>query len=122
MTEYTFKVNGVNFAQLVNKYAYQTDTVPVESNRVRTMDGVDHVVVLRHKGVLRVGINPADSAAFVNFCAELQKSPVEVEYTSLQHNADVVKTMTVSGMPISFGLKNANRTILDKLELTFTEL
>ena len=60
MIPYTFEINDTSFASLVKKYSYSTDRIPVESQRVTTMDGVDHVAVIRYKGVLSLEINPQD--------------------------------------------------------------
>lgn len=122
MIPYTFKVNNTSYASLVKKYSYQTDRIPVETDRITTMDGVDHVAVKRYKGVLRVDINPSDETTFKNFCADLDNGILTVEYRCLQTETDVVQSMTVSGMPARLAIVNSSRKLIDNLSLTFTQL
>ena len=68
MIPYTFEINDTSFASIVKKYSYSTDRIPVESQRITTMDGVDHVAIIRYKGVLKLEINPQDETTFNTFC------------------------------------------------------
>lgn len=122
MTPYTFIVNGTSFASLVKKYSYQTDRIPVETERITTMDGVDHVSVKRYKGVLRVDINPQEETQFKTFCDALDSGILTVQYRCLQTKTDVTQYMTVSGMPARSAIVNHNRKLIGDLSLTFTQL
>lgn len=122
MIPYTFEINDVDFASLVKKYSYSTDRIPVESQRVTTMDGVDHVAVIRYRGVLTLQINPQDETTFKTFCEEVAAGVLKVKYRCLQTKTDVTQYMTVSGMPGALAIQNASRKVIDGLTLTFTEL
>ena len=122
MTPYTFIVNGTSFASLVDKYSYQTDRIPVETERITTMDGVDHVSVKRYKGVLKVDINPQNETQFKAFCDELDNGILTVQYRCMQTKTDVTQYMTVSGMPGRLAIQNHDRKLIGNLSLTFTQL
>lgn len=122
MIPYTFEVNGTSYASLVKKYSYTTDRIPVETNRVTTMDGVDHVAIIRYRGVLNLEINPQEEATFQAFCAAIASGVLTVKYHCMQTNADVTQQMTVSGMPGALAIQNASRRVIGGLTLTFTEL
>lgn len=122
MIPYTFEINDTSFASIVKKYSYSTDRIPVESPRITTMDGVDHVAVIRYKGVLTVEINPQDETTFNTFCAAVAAGVLKVKYRCLQTKTDVTQYMTVSGMPGALVIKNASRNVIGGLVLTFTEL
>ena len=122
MIPYTFTVNGTSFAALVKKYSYQTDRIPVETERITTMDGVDHVAVKRYKGVLRVDINPQSETLFKQFCDELDNGILTVKYRCLQTKTDVTQSMTVTGMPGRLAIVNHDRNLVGDLSLTFTQL
>ena len=122
MIPYTFEINDVDFAPLVKKYSYSTDRIPVESQRVTTMDGVDHVAVIRYRGVLTLQINPQDETTFKTFCEAVAAGVLKVKYRCLQTETDVTQYMTVSGMPGALAIQNASRKVIDGLTLTFTEL
>lgn len=122
MIPYTFEINDTSFASIVKKYSYSTDRIPVESPRITTMDGVDHVAVIRYKGVLTVEINPQDETDFNTFCAAVAAGVLKVKYRCLQTKTDVTQYMTVSGMPGALVIKNASRNVIGGLVLTFTEL
>ena len=122
MIPYTFKIGSTSYKSLVKLYSYQTDRIPVETERITTMDGVDHVAVKRYKGILMVEINPTDQTTFAAFCNELDAGILTVTYTCLQTNTDVTQSMTVSGMPGKLAIKNQNRKVINGLNLTFTQL
>jgi len=122
MIPYTFEINDVSFASIVKKYSYSTDRIPVESPRVTTMNGVDHVAIIRYRGVLSLEINPQDETSFNSFCAAVAAGVLKVKYRCLQTKTDVTQYMTVSGMPGTLAIQNASRKVIDGLALTFTEL
>lgn len=122
MIPYTFEVNDVSFASLVKRYTYATDRIPVETERVTTMDGVDHVAIIRYRGILSMEINPQEETTFQAFCAAIAAGVLKVKYHCLQTNTDVTQYMTVSGMPGALAIQNATRKVINGLTLTFTEL
>lgn len=122
MIPYTFEINDTSFASIVKKYSYLTDRIPVESQRITTMDGKDHVAIIRYKGVLKLEINPQDETTFNTFCDAVAAGVLKVKYRCLQTMTDVTQYMTVSGMPGALAVQNANRKVIGGLVLTFTEL
>lgn len=122
-THYAFTVNGTDFKGYVSKVGYQTNLKPVEGNRITTINGIDHVSILRYRATLTVTLNPMTDAQFQTFCAALRlQNPCSVVFHCLQTNADMETLMTVDGMESAFELKNVNRTVLSGLTLTFNEL
>ena len=119
---YTFTVNGHSYASMVKRYSYQTDRIPVESERITTMDGIDHVAVIRYRGILRVEINPQTEADFKSFCDDIAGGILQVGYHCLQTKTDVLQNMTVTGMPGALAIMNSDRKLINGLSLTFTEL
>ncbi len=119
---YTFLINGHSYASQVKKYSYQTDRVPVETERITTMDGIDHVRVIRYRGILRVEINPQTEANFKTLCDDLGSGVMTVKYHCLQTNSDVTQRMTVEGMPGVLAIMNADRKLINGLSLVFSEL
>jgi len=83
MTTNTLTINGVSFADIVDKDQYHTEKVPV-TRSLTTLDGVDHVVLLREKGVLTFGCNPMTAERYAALCAALSGGVVTVQYTDLQ--------------------------------------
>lgn len=53
MTEFAFKINGTDFSEVVNRYGYETDRVPVSAGQFTDLAGVDHNVVLRWRAPWR---------------------------------------------------------------------
>lgn len=93
MTDYTFTLNGTDFSGIVNGNDYNTSLIPVYGEKITTLDGVDHVRVLRHKGSVTVGINGLTDEQLETLSAALSNSPITVEYHCLQRNDDVTATM-----------------------------
>ena len=102
MTKFPFTVNGVDFSDVVHKYGYRTNRMPVYSRRVTTLDGVDHYSLIRTKGYLELRLNPVSKERALAFCEALQQLPAEIIYHSFQTGMPETETMTVAGMP--FGL------------------
>ena len=119
---YTLIINGHSYAYQVKRYTYQTDRVPVDTERITTMDGVDHVVVIRHKGVLRFEVNPQTEANYKTLCDDLSAGVMTVKYHCLQTNSDVTQTMKVSTLSGALGIVNADRKLVDGISLVFEEL
>lgn len=121
MTVFKFKVNGVDFSDMVPKYGYTTDRVPVYSKTITTLDGVDHTILIRTKGVLNVPLNPTSERRAAEFYAELKKLPADVEYHSLQ-SGDVTETMKLSTMSAEFVLSTPATNWVAGTRITFEQL
>lgn len=122
MTKYTFQINGTDFSDIVSKYGYDTDLMPVKTNTLTTMDGVDHFRVLRYKGRLNVTLNPQTALDRARIYGALQSQPLTVTYHCFQRGGDVAVKMSLDNMPAVLGLINGSRTLLDQVTLSFTEL
>ena len=96
MTDYTYTINGVDFSDYVNRDKYYTGIVPVYGDKVTTLDGVDHVVVLRHKGFIKHGLNALTQTQLIKLSNELMKSPLTVEYYCQQRGYVVTAQMIPS--------------------------
>lgn len=122
MTRFKFKVNGVDFSDVVHKYGYTTDRVPVFGKTVTTLDGVDHTRLIRTRGVLKVPLNPTSESRATEFYAELKKLPAEVEYHSFQSGADVTETMKITAMPAEFVMGTPTTNWVAGTSITFEQL
>lgn len=102
MTKHTFTINGASFADMVERDSYETALVPVYGPEVTTLDGVAHRPVLRHRGRLTVGLNPAKLPRLKALCAAVAASPMTVKYRCLQRNQDVTAIMETDDMAAGF--------------------
>lgn len=98
MAKYRLEINGVDFSDMVEIDSYSTSRTAVYSEKVTTMDGVDHVVPLRHRGTLTVGLNPQTSANTVRLCNALTASRLDVIYHCLQRDVDVSAQMVLDSI------------------------
>ena len=101
MTKFPFTVNGQDFSDIVHKYGYRTDRIPVFAKKVTTLNGVDRLFLKRTKGYLELRLNPVPRSRALDFCEALRELPVQVTYLSFQTGMIETETMTVSGMPFS---------------------
>lgn len=122
MTRFKFTVNGIDFSDIVHKYGYTTDRVPVYGPTVTTIDGVDHLRLIRTKGMLKVPLNPNSESRVAAFCAELQKLPADVEYHSFQAGVDVSETMKLTSMSAEFVLGTPSTNWVAGTTITFEQL
>ena len=89
------KVNSVDFTSMIERDSYQTVRIPVYSETVTTMDGIDHVVLLRHKGGCTFEFNPQSAADTKTACDALLTQPCAVYYFNLQSNTYENASMTL---------------------------
>lgn len=122
MTKFTFKVNGVDFSDIVSKYGYSTERVAVYGKTVTTLDGVDHVKLLRSRGCLTIKINPVGADRMAEFCNALATLPVEIKYHSFQLGTDVSETMRLSNVSASFVLDTPAKKWVDGASVKFEQL
>lgn len=119
----TFTINGTDFSGLITKYGYATAYNPVYAQNVITMDGVEHLAYLRHKGSLTITLRPLTGAELSTLTAKLATGIMEIQYTCLQRNLDVTATMKLDGGDSAeVVLRNASRMLSGNTQLTFIEL
>ena len=87
MLDYTLTINGVNFTAMVERDSYHTARIPVFSESVTTMDGVDHVALLRNKSSLTFEFNPQTTAQTKTAYDALTAQPCTVYFFNIQSNA-----------------------------------
>lgn len=96
-SNYTVIINGVDITSMIEVDSYTTDLVPVYGGSVTTMDGVEQVSVLRHKGKLSFAVNPLTDAQTARLNDALQPAVVEVQYHCLRRNTTIIATMRTDG-------------------------
>lgn len=102
MVKYTFEVNGKDFHNFVERDSYATSLVPVFSPAITTMDQIDHVVKIRDRASVTVGLNPQTAENTAELCKTLLQAPLTVLYHCMQRNADVFSTMIPDEMSSRF--------------------
>lgn len=118
----TFIINGVDFSDLLQTYGYSTAYTPVYSQAVQTMDGYEHVGVLRYRGSLTVNLKPLTGNQLKSLTNALSITVPSVFYTCLQRNMTVHANMRLDTVSAELVLKNASRMLYGNTQLTFTEL
>jgi hypothetical protein len=118
----TFIINGTDFSDLLQAYGYSTSYNPVYSQSVQTMDGYEHVGVLRYRGGLTVSLKPLTGTQLKNLTNALATGVPMVQYTCLQRNTTVLANMRLDNVSAELVLKNASRMLYGGTQLTFTEL
>lgn len=119
----TFTINGTDFSGLLTKYGYATAYNPVYTSSLITMNGVEHLAYLRHRGSLTVTLKPLTGAQVSALTSALSTGVMTVCYTCMQRNTDVTANMKLDGGDSAeFLLKNASRELYGNTQLTFTEL
>ena len=117
-----FKINDVDFSGLLQAYGYATARIPVYSQAVQTMDGIEHVGILRYRGSLKVKLKPLTGAELQSLNNALSTGVPVVQYTCLERNTTVMANMRLHNVSAELVLKNASRMLYGGTELTFTEL
>lgn len=95
MLHYTLTVNGVDFTQFVERDSYATSKIPVYTDSIVTMDGVEHLKLLRNKAEITFSFNPQNAANTKIICEALLNQPCVVYYFNLQ-----TQTYTTANMKI----------------------
>ena len=87
---------------MVERDSYKTDTVPVFSERITTMDGVDHVALLRNKSTLTFEFKPQTTTQTKTACDALRSQPCTVYFFNIQSNAYETADMTLDGQSAQY--------------------
>lgn len=96
--KYRIDVNGVDITDAVEVDSYQTSYDPVYGESITTMDGVEHTVLLRHRGRVSFALNPQTEKMAKKICAAFEKMPAYVCYSCLQRNTEVYANMRLDSM------------------------
>ena len=120
MTDLTCTINLHDYKAYVQKGEYYTDMIPVTIKRT-DLNGVDHTIVVRHKGYFAVTINPLSPAKAEDLMADLMASPVSVTYYSFQEKKDVTKTMTAKFDALQDAKKRSSGHWVRSFKIQFTE-
>ena len=119
----TFKINDVDFSDVIQRYGYATTYDPVYTNSMMSMNGIEHVGYLRHRGSVTITLNPLEGTRLSQLAAALAGGIYEIKYTCLQRNTDIITRMRLTGgMSSEILLKNASRVLSGNTQLTFQEL
>ena len=118
----TFEVNGHDCSDLIQKYGYATSYVPVYTQSVQTMDGVEHVGILRYRGTLTVTLKPLTGTQLNNFTNYLGSGVPSIRYQCLQRNTVVLANMKLDPVSADLVLQNASHTFYGDTQITFTQL
>lgn len=118
----TFKIATVDYSTYLTKYGYQVKEIPVFSNSVQTLDGVEHVAVIRYRKVLTVTIRPLTATEWATLFTALSPGILSITFTVPQSNTDLTASMKMDGASAELALINSSRTLYADTQLTFTEL
>lgn len=102
MVSLTFKINNTDYSGYIERDSYSTAVIPVYSETITTLDGVDHKTLKRLKGRISFTMNPQNATNTAAICADLLSSPVEVKYHCLQRNQDLTVQMAVDTVSADF--------------------
>lgn len=122
--KYQVIVNDLDITKMIDADSYDTSLEPVYGDSVTTMDGVEHVTVLRNRGTLSFGLNSLPAEKTAELCAALLAIPAKVRYSCLQRNTDVYATMRMDGVSAHhlFRISFCGAKWNELGTITFTEL
>lgn len=121
MTDLRFRINGQDFAALVNKNGYRTFLDPVYSGEITTLDGTRRAALLRYRGRLHVTLNDLEESESAALCAALLQEPLTVEYYSFQRRSNVVQQMRVEPYARAQLLRDAGERWISGVMLKFEQ-
>lgn len=121
MTEYRVKFNGTDISALVDVSGYFTDLQAV-SRTYTDLALVDHEIVVRYRGVLKLSFNAMTQAEAVGLCELLANQPLTVEYYSIQRGRYVEETMRAGSFPVAHLLEDSGEQWVQLPELYLTQL
>ena len=121
MTDLTFTINGNDYADLVEKGEYSTSQVPVIGAQYTDLNKVTHTSIVRHRGVLKVKLNPAKRSRIIALCSDLRSAPLTVQYYSFQTGSIVTQTMLPDETTMQDAFTLASERWNTTNEITFTE-
>ena len=119
---YTFKIDGVDFSDIIMKYGYRTAYEPIYTDRITTLDGVDHTAIIRWRNGVTIPVRPLERTRLIQLTNALKAGIPTITFTSLQQGTDVTASMTMDDYTLELLLQNASRLLLGGETLTFVEL
>ena len=96
MTDFLFTINGIDFSEYIDKNGYATKLMPVFSETITTLDGVDHKALIRKKGAITVKLNTLNETQLSTLATTVLNAPATVAYHCLERDADVSALMAPS--------------------------
>lgn len=96
--KYNVKVNDLDLTNMIDAETYETAWIPVFGPSVTTMDGVEHTVVIRHRGQVAFGFNAMVDTRAAALAKVFDPAIVTVEYHCMQRNATVTAQMRMDGI------------------------
>lgn len=84
MLDFNLTINGVDFKPFIRWDSYSTRKIPVYSQTVTTIDGVEHKTLIRNRGELSFSLNPQNATNTLALASALLTQPCTVNYFSLQ--------------------------------------
>lgn len=123
-SNYQVVANGADITSMIEIDSYTTALLPVYGSSVTTMDGVEHVSIVRYKGKLSFAANPQTDTQTERLSAALSSGIIETQYHCLQRNSVVIAKMRLDEISarhlgrVRFGGKKWNEVSA----ITLTEL
>ena len=122
--KYPVIVGGVDITHMIEIDSYETALVPVYGGSVTTMDGVEHVAIIRYKGQCSFAVNPLTDTQTAQLSTLLSSGTLEVQYHCLQRNTTIIATMRTDGVTARHlgRVRYAGKKWNELAAITFTEL
>lgn len=117
---YTLTINGVDFSTYIKPYSYSTEYMPVEGGSVTTMDGVDHIAIVRWKGAVHAELKPLTEQSLATLVTAITGvGAVTIQYSNLQRNSVITESMKPSKQTATMVLKNSDYRYVGDITLDF---
>lgn len=91
MFKHNIKIGVTDITDVVANY--ETETEPVYTSSVMTMDGIEHKQIIRTRTTLNVVLNPMTLSRAAEVCALLERQPLTVTFYDHATGADRVASM-----------------------------
>lgn len=100
--KYPVKISGTDITGFIVPGSYTTNLIPVYSEAVTTMDGIDHVSLIRVKHSISFSLNPVPDDRMDPLFALLRSGTVSVEYVPLDSGTAQIGTFRLDEMSVSY--------------------
>ena len=121
MTRYPFKLNGVDFSDVVHCFGYESYRLPVFAAQWEDLSGVSHETLLRTRGVLRIPLNDLEQSRSAVLCRALRQRPLTVTYWNFDYDMEVQEVMRVESVPRRLLLEDGAESWIEGETLNFTQ-
>ena len=121
---YPVVINDEDITYMIEVDSYVTALVPVYGGSVTTMDGVEHLAIVRYKGKLSFSVNPMTDVQTAKLSKLLSAGVVKVQYHCLQRNTTIFATMKIDSITAQHlgRVRYAGQKWNELAEITLTEL